>query len=178
MEGRHDARPARYFRPGEIPIPTPAAAEWKVTVSDGPVIATAIHDGHALRPSLQRLSDLDSAVRWREEDPLTSVFTAVGDVRLQAGTSRFEVDLNRPRDGAVYARPEDAWGLELWRAPLPDAELEQSLAQMILQQKQIEEQEALLRKFAELRGEDQSPGRFSPGHGGFFSKIRDAFGSK
>ena len=53
MEGRHDARPARYFRPGEIPIPTPAAAEWKVTVSDGPVIATAIHDGHALRPSLQ-----------------------------------------------------------------------------------------------------------------------------
>ena len=128
MEGRHDARPARYFRPGEIPIPTPAAAEWKVTVSDGPVIATAIHDGHALRPSLQRLSALDSAVRWREEDPLTSVFTAVGDVRLQAGTSRFEVDLNRPRDGAVYARPEDAWGLELWRAPLPDAELEQSLA--------------------------------------------------
>lgn len=41
-----------------------------------------------------------------------------------------------------------------------------------------EEQEGLLRKFAELRGEDQNPGRFSPGHGGLFSKLRDAFGAK
>lgn len=41
-----------------------------------------------------------------------------------------------------------------------------------------EEQEALLRKFAELRGEDQPPGKFSPGHGGLFSKIRDAFGAR
>ena len=128
MEGRHDARPASYFSAGEIPIPTPAAAEWKVTVSDGPVIATAIHDGHALRPSLQRLIALDSTVRRREEDPLTGVFTAVGDVRLQASVSRFEVDLNRPREGAVYARPEDAWGLEVWRSPLPDEEIARSLA--------------------------------------------------
>ncbi|RCV50568.1 molecular chaperone DnaJ [Marinitenerispora sediminis] len=38
-----------------------------------------------------------------------------------------------------------------------------------------EEQEALLRKFAELRGEDHPPGKFSPGHGNFFSRLRDAF---
>lgn len=128
MEGRKDPRPAGYFRPGSIPIPTPAAAEWKVAISDGPVIATAIHDGHALRPSLRPLMALGSEERRREEDPLTGVFTSVGDVRIQATTSRFEVDLNRPRDGAVYARPEDAWGLEVWRSALPDKEIDQSLA--------------------------------------------------
>ncbi|GAA1087179.1 molecular chaperone DnaJ [Nocardiopsis composta] len=41
-----------------------------------------------------------------------------------------------------------------------------------------EEQEALLRKFAELRGEDKPPGKFSPGHGGLFSRLRDAFGAR
>ncbi|WP_026123593.1 molecular chaperone DnaJ [Nocardiopsis chromatogenes] len=41
-----------------------------------------------------------------------------------------------------------------------------------------EEQEALLRKFAELRGETQPPGKFSPGHGGLFSRLRDAFGAR
>ena len=29
--------------------------------------------------------------------------------------SRFEVDLNRPRDKAVYQKPEDAWGLTVWK---------------------------------------------------------------
>ena len=41
-----------------------------------------------------------------------------------------------------------------------------------------EEQEALLRKLAELRGEDRPPGKFSPGQGNFFSRIRDAFGAR
>ncbi|MBB4930312.1 molecular chaperone DnaJ [Lipingzhangella halophila] len=41
-----------------------------------------------------------------------------------------------------------------------------------------EEQESLLRKFAELRGEDHPPGKFSPGHGNFFTRLRDAFGTR
>ncbi|GLU46375.1 molecular chaperone DnaJ [Nocardiopsis ansamitocini] len=41
-----------------------------------------------------------------------------------------------------------------------------------------DEQEALLRKFAELRGEDHPPGKFSPGHGNLFSRLRDAFGAR
>ncbi|GAB3481219.1 molecular chaperone DnaJ [Nocardiopsis coralliicola] len=41
-----------------------------------------------------------------------------------------------------------------------------------------EEQEALLRKLAELRGEDKPPGKFSPGHGGLFSRLRGAFGAR
>jgi len=43
--------------------------------------------------------------------------------------SRFEVDLNRPRDKAVYLGPADAWGLNVWRDE-PSAELmAQSLKQ-------------------------------------------------
>jgi len=118
---------ARYFSPSPVPLPTQAAREWNISVADGPVVATAIHDGHAIRPSLRPLLCLPDAQRFLEEDPLTGLFTAVGDVRIQVPTSRFELDLNRPRDGAVYARPEDCWDLEVWKAPLPAHEIERSL---------------------------------------------------
>jgi hypothetical protein len=42
--------------------------------------------------------------------------------------SRFEVDLNRPRAQAVYRVPDDAWGLDVWREPLPDDVVARSLA--------------------------------------------------
>ncbi|MGY0651304.1 N-formylglutamate amidohydrolase [Luteimonas sp. A537] len=105
----------------------PNPASWDITASEGPVIATAIHDGHAVRPELQPLLALPDDERLREEDPLTGLFTTVGDVRIRVPTSRFEVDLNRPRDGAVYARPEDCWGLDVWNAPLPEAGIARSL---------------------------------------------------
>src|SRR5690606_19263593 len=47
---------------------------------------------------------------------------------IQRPAWRLELDLNRPRDRAVYARPEDCWGLEAWKGPLPQAEIERSLA--------------------------------------------------
>jgi hypothetical protein len=116
-----------YFTASNLPAPTRAAREWNIAIADGPVIATAIHDGHAIRPALRPLLALPDADRFREEDPLTGVLTAVGDVRIQVPASRFEVDLNRPREGAVYARPEDCWGLEVWRTPLPGTEIARSL---------------------------------------------------
>ena len=118
----------RYFQPGQPPVPTPAAAEWNIAVANGPVVATAIHDGHAIRPSLQPLMALSDSTRLREEDPLTGLLATVGDIRIQVPASRFELDLNRPRDKAVYARSEDCWGLEAWNGPLPQAEIERSLA--------------------------------------------------
>jgi hypothetical protein len=121
------ARHAGYFNAGDLPVPTARAGEWNITVADGPVIATAIHDGHAMRPSLRPLLALSDAQRFREEDPLTGMLTAVGDVRIQVPTSRFEVDLNRPRHGAVYARAEDSWGLDVWHRPLPEGEIARSL---------------------------------------------------
>lgn len=120
--------PARgWFETRPRLTPTAREDDWDILLGDGPVVATAIHDGHAIRPSLRPLLALGPDERLREEDPLTGLFTEVGDVRICVPTSRFEVDLNRPRDGAVYARPEDCWGLQLWSSPLPEREIERSL---------------------------------------------------
>lgn len=100
---------------------------WEITLGNGPVFATAVHDGHGLRDSLQRWMALDEDERLRDEDPLTGVLTTVGDVQLRVRTSRFEVDLNRPRELAVYTDPAAAWDLEVWSDDLPQVEVERSL---------------------------------------------------
>lgn len=120
-----------FFHPGPVPVPIAengSNAGWRITVADGPVIATAIHDGHAIRSSLRPFLALDAAQRLREEDPLTGWLGHVGDIRIDVPVSRFQVDHNRPRAEAVYRTPQDCWGLSLWRTPLPEAELQQSLA--------------------------------------------------
>ena len=99
---------------------------WSFTDSFVPVVATAIHAGHDLRPAVASCTALDDATRLREEDPFTDLLTSVGGSTVVAHRSRFEVDLNRPRDEAVYQTPEDAWGLELWRETLPAEEIERS----------------------------------------------------
>ena len=93
----------------------------------GPTVAVALHSGHALRPALARRIALDEPQRLREEDPFTDRWVRIGESRVVAHYSRFEVDLNRPRDKAVYRMPEDAWGLGVWKEPLPDAIVRESL---------------------------------------------------
>jgi N-formylglutamate amidohydrolase len=89
---------------------------------------TAIHAGHDLRPAVQANIALDDATRLREEDPYTDRLTAAAGTSVVVHRSRFEVDLNRPRDGAVYSTPDTAWGLHVWRDPLPEEERAESLA--------------------------------------------------
>ncbi len=94
----------------------------------GRVVATAIHAGHAVRPDLAERMVLPDDVRFREEDPFTDRIGARVAARAVAHVSRFEVDLNRPREGAVYRSPDEAWGLDIWRDPPLDPEaVEQSL---------------------------------------------------
>ncbi len=93
-----------------------------VDEGDGPIVATAIHDGHHLRDECAAGGALDDATRLREEDPYTARIAAAVPTRLIATRSRFEVDLNRPRDKAVYTCAADAWGLECWGEP-PSPEL-------------------------------------------------------
>jgi N-formylglutamate amidohydrolase len=93
----------------------------------GPIVATAIHDGHEVRDEVARHMVLDDAVRLREEDPFTGGWTSVSPTRVVGTRSRFEVDLNRSRDKAVYRTPDDAWGLEVWNGALPDDVVERSL---------------------------------------------------
>lgn len=95
---------------------------------EGPLIAAAIHDGHYVRPEVAALLAIDEATRLREEDPYTGLLTLVAPSHLVGLRSRFEIDLNRPRDKAVYLTPEDAWGLDTWRHPPPRVLVERSLA--------------------------------------------------
>ena len=101
---------------------------WSVHRAASPLIGTAIHNGHAVRPELASLMALDETGRLREEDPFTE-FT-IRDVpnRIVFHRSRFEIDLNRDRAGAVYLRPEQAWGLNVWRAMPGDDLIQRSLA--------------------------------------------------
>jgi N-formylglutamate amidohydrolase len=92
-----------------------------IEIGDGPIVATAIHDGHEMRRAIRQACALDSAARLREEDPYTSRIAAVAPTWIVATRSRFEVDLNRPRDKAVYGGAEDAWGLDVWyEEPTPE----------------------------------------------------------
>jgi N-formylglutamate amidohydrolase len=65
--------------------------------------------------------------RFVEEDPYTDQLADVVGTSLVVHRSRFEIDLNRARDRAVYRTPGDAWGLNVWRAPLPAAVRHRSL---------------------------------------------------
>lgn len=78
---------------------------------DGPVVATAIHAGHDLRTELVPLMALPEPDRFREEDPFTDLIIKDIPSRLEVHRSRFEVDMNRAADEAVYRRPEDCWDL-------------------------------------------------------------------
>ena len=96
---------------------------------DAQVVATSVHAGHGVRPGLVREMVLDEDVRLREEDPHTDRIAAVVPDRMLTDRSRFEVDLNRPREEAVYREPDDCWGLDVWRdAPLSDELTRESLA--------------------------------------------------
>jgi N-formylglutamate deformylase len=91
---------------------------FHLAVGEGPLVSAAIHNGHALRGGLLDAMSLTELERLREEDPHTDVLADVAPTRIVGNLSRFEVDLNRPREESVYLNPEQAWGLNVWREPL------------------------------------------------------------
>ncbi len=100
---------------------------WRVHVGEGQLVAMAVHDGHELRPDVAENMALSEDERLREEDPHTGVWAAVAPTRIISLFSRFEVDLNRPRNKAVYITPGDAWGLRVWKHEPPAELIAQSL---------------------------------------------------
>jgi N-formylglutamate amidohydrolase len=116
------------------PNPTTAPERiWKIErdaeSGSTPIIAAAIHDGHAMRAEIENQTALAADERKREEDPFTAVFASAAPTRIIGTRSRFEVDLNRPREKAVYQKPDDAWGLEVWKEKLSPEDVEKSLAE-------------------------------------------------
>jgi N-formylglutamate amidohydrolase len=94
---------------------------WQIVRGDGPIITTAIHAGHDVRPELADYLAISEEQRRREEDPLTGFWTTVGDSSVLVFRSRFEVDMNRSRNAAIVRDPESAWGLNVW-TDIPPAE--------------------------------------------------------
>ena len=100
---------------------------WTVRRGEGPIVAAAIHDGHGLRAEIVAAMALADADRLREEDPFTGQATLDVPTHVIAHRSRFEVDMNRAAENAVYRTPDQSWGLEVWTAPLDDALVARSL---------------------------------------------------
>ncbi len=112
---------------------------WKLKKGDSPIIATAVHDGHGLRDEVAEIMKLSEADRLCEEDPYTSIWVDVAETRIVALRSRFEVDLNRPREKAVYVTPDDCWGLEVWKERPSDEIIKKSLEEYDAYYKNLKE---------------------------------------
>jgi len=97
-----------------MPTAEPVAV-WSGREAEGNVVAVAVHAGHGLRDEVAALMALPAPDRLREEDLGTDQWARRFPSHLVAGRSRFEFDLNRPREDAVYVRPEDCWDLQIWR---------------------------------------------------------------
>ncbi|MHC4873313.1 MAG: N-formylglutamate amidohydrolase [Planctomycetota bacterium] len=97
--------------------------------STGPIVTSAIHSGNRLRKDIENVILIDEQDRLREEDPFTASWLPIGNTQIEVFHSRFEVDLNRSREKAVYKNPDDAWGLNLWEKDLSKDLIDKSLAE-------------------------------------------------
>ncbi len=75
----------------------------------------AVHDGHQFRKALWDNCLHTEYDRWYEEDPETKNMIASHPIVIAGCDSRFEYDLNRTPEEAVF---ETAWGKRLWKSPL------------------------------------------------------------
>ncbi|PKA84210.1 N-formylglutamate amidohydrolase [Ulvibacter sp. MAR_2010_11] len=80
-----------------------------------PYVCGAVHDGHQFRKELWDNCLHTEYDRWFEEDPCTKEFVKTHPIVIAGCDSRFEYDLNRDPENAIY---EDAWGKKLWKEPL------------------------------------------------------------
>ncbi|MGV6828175.1 MAG: N-formylglutamate amidohydrolase [Flavobacteriales bacterium] len=89
-----------------------------------PYVCGAVHDGHQFRKELWQYCLHTEYERWYEEDPCTKEMVKTHPIVIAGCDSRFEYDLNRAPESAVY---EDAWGKKLWKTNLPEHQKEKSL---------------------------------------------------
>jgi N-formylglutamate deformylase len=99
----------------------------KIKTDTSNSVLTSIHSGHRIRPQLLPYLKLSESERLLEEDPFTDEWVKISDNSIRVLPSRFEVDINRPRNKSIYMCPQDAWGLEVWTEKLPDEIVEKSL---------------------------------------------------
>ena len=82
----------------------------------------AMHAGNRVRPEVQRYLMANGKDRFREEDPYTDYLIRELPIQIIGCDSRFEYDLNRSPERAIYATKIRSWGLEIWKDDLPQKE--------------------------------------------------------
>ena len=92
---------------------------YKMEDIDSPFWAFAIHDGHKIDKALEPFMVLGESERLREEDPYTATIGKLPFNRFVSSTSRFQLDINRVEENAVYLRPDQAWDLTVFKEDLP-----------------------------------------------------------
>ncbi|WP_437918476.1 N-formylglutamate amidohydrolase [Sphingobacterium sp. LRF_L2] len=97
----------------------PALFEFQVRHAESPFWTFAIHDGHQVSPAILPYLQLDETQRLREEDPYTGSIAELPVNQFLVSTSRFQLDINRAPDDAIYLHPDQAWGLTVWKKELP-----------------------------------------------------------
>ncbi len=114
------------LRKDDGPFRAPSEFDSTTVIYDAPspFIGTALHWSPTIRKDIAPKLSISLADRFYEEDPETHRFLAPLTHVLLPNQSRYEVDLNRPPDVAIYSRPELAWGKEVWGEALSDFERE------------------------------------------------------
>lgn len=98
---------------------------FTIRIADyAPYICAAVHDGHQFRKELWEKCTHNEYERWYEEDPCTEEIVQSHPILIAGRDSRFEYDLNRDPENAIY---DDAWGKKLWERPLTNEEKEHSM---------------------------------------------------
>jgi N-formylglutamate amidohydrolase len=105
----------------DLKVKTGGVDWWTLHYGYSRILATAIHNGHEVRPEVEALMAISENDRLREEDPFTELLIRDVPNRIVFHRSRFEVDLNRAREAGVYLSPDQAWGMDIWNeTPGPD----------------------------------------------------------
>jgi len=88
----------------------------------------AMHAASRVRPELIDALAVSPEDRYREEDPYTDLFIQDFPIQIKSMDSRFEYDVNRDFEHAIYDEHKKTWGLRIWRRELTDEERKESLA--------------------------------------------------
>jgi len=86
-----------------------------------PALVVAIHAGHSVREELLPLMQISEKDRLFEEDPATDRMIRGNANAIWGLDSRAEYDLNRPADNALPLKPEQFWGVQVYRVAPTDA---------------------------------------------------------
>jgi len=97
----------------------PLLTKYEIKLADSPFWTFAIHDGHDIDEKLLPYQLLNEEERLREEDPFTALIAELPCNRFIMESSRFQLDINRTLEDAIYLKPEQAWGLNVWKDDFP-----------------------------------------------------------